>query len=842
MPHEDFILPYYYYRLTTAEIIRIVVEVIFGKGGERMSIFGRWFGKRARVSHGRLPETDAAPEKALANRYSGALQQDLGNAIAHQNAGQLTEAEHIYMNVLAVTPRDFNALHLLGVLYHQRGEHERAAAQIQEALLVNPTDAIAYSNLGECKRALSDYREAQNCYEKAMSLMPDWATPHFNLGNLYRSQKKFDAARTCFEKAISLEPEMVEANYELGKLLEQDGSGHGAKLCYEKVVKISPRHKLCHFSLGNLLRTLGDNELAEQHLNKVLELDKACVPALINLGNMLNERAACSEARVLLQDAVTLSPESFEAHLSLGLVLRKLLLFDAALVHFESAHKLRPKSTDAMMELGNVRVDRGEHQLAVKYYETVANANPGDLRAQWASAIATLAPFYATEGEVTKARSAFSDRMRRLDSLLGPEASKRASEFVGGLQPFLLAYHNYPNRDLLAIYGRICTRLMAEWLNAQGVLRPASAERKSEGRISLGIVSAHISDHSVWNAIVKGFVSNFDRSKFRLEIFYLGDHVDHETRYAMGVVDSFEFGVRSLPQWANLVSSRGLDALIYPEIGMDATTLRMASMRLAPLQLAWWGHPETTGLPTMDYYLTADYLEPPDAVDNYTERLVKLPNLGCHVGSSEIADVDPMLPEMGVDVTVPVFLCPGVPFKYSPGDDIVFVEIAKRVKRCKFVFFTYRRANLSMRLRERFGAAFTRAGLDANNYFVFLPWQNRDMFYGIMRRADVFLDTIGFSGFNTAMQGIECGLPIVTREGLFMRGRLASGPLKKMGMLELIAQSNEDYVEIAARLASDRPYRDDIRRRMMRERSVLFNDLAPVRALEEFLDSVVQKS
>ncbi len=97
------------------------------------------------------------------------------------------------------------------------------------------------------------------------------------------------------------------------------------------------------------------------------------------------------------------------------------------------------------------------------------------------------------------------------------------------------------------------------------------------------------------------------------------------------------------------------------------------------------------------------------------------------------------------------------------------------------------------------------------------------------------LDTIGFSGFNTAMQAVESALPIVTIEGRFMRGRLASGILRRMGLHELVAPSTEEYATIAARLARDGEYRKSVRRRIEAARHVLFDDDAPIRAMEAFL-------
>jgi predicted O-linked N-acetylglucosamine transferase (SPINDLY family) len=151
------------------------------------------------------------------------------------------------------------------------------------------------------------------------------------------------------------------------------------------------------------------------------------------------------------------------------------------------------------------------------------------------------------------------------------------------------------------------------------------------------------------------------------------------------------------------------------------------------------------------------------------------------------------------------------------------------------VFFTHWTQALSAKLRQRLERAFAQEGLDFGRYVTFLPWLTRPAFFGLMQRADVFLDTIGFSGFNTALQAIQCGLPVVTLQGRFLRGRLASGILRRIGLDELVAQDEDGYVALAARLARDAAYRAQVRRRIEANRGLLFEDAAPVRALEEFL-------
>jgi predicted O-linked N-acetylglucosamine transferase (SPINDLY family) len=97
------------------------------------------------------------------------------------------------------------------------------------------------------------------------------------------------------------------------------------------------------------------------------------------------------------------------------------------------------------------------------------------------------------------------------------------------------------------------------------------------------------------------------------------------------------------------------------------------------------------------------------------------------------------------------------------------------------------------------------------------------------------LDTTGFSGFNTAMQAVEAGTPIIAMKGAFMRGRFASAILRRMELDELVAASANDYVDIASRIGRDAAYRRELRERIAGRRAILFNDEAPVRALEAFL-------
>jgi protein O-GlcNAc transferase len=360
--------------------------------------------------------------------------------------------------------------------------------------------------------------------------------------------------------------------------------------------------------------------------------------------------------------------------------------------------------------------------------------------------------------------------------------------------------------------------------------------------IRLGIVSQYFWKHSVWDALLKGWIQQLDRTRISIHAFYLGARQDEETLLARSHVSCFREGPLDMRQWVEAIIDEQLDIIIYPEVGMDPLTAQLAALRLAPVQVATWGHPETTGLPTIDYYLSAELLEPANAHEHYSEQLILLPHLGSYYTPASISPVAPDLQSLDIDEDAALLICPGVPFKYIPAYDHVLPEIALKLGRCRFIFFTHRLSHLSDKLRERIAIAFRMSGLAADDFVTFIPWQDSARFFGLLERADVFLDTIGFSGFNTAMQAVQCGIPIVTRESAFLRGRLAGGILKRLGIAELIAQSEKEYVAVAVQLAQDAAYRAQIRQRIARSRPVLFDDAAPIRAMEAFFSDVVLRS
>ena len=145
--------------------------------------------------------------------------------------------------------------------------------------------------------------------------------------------------------------------------------------------------------------------------------------------------------------------------------------------------------------------------------------------------------------------------------------------------------------------------------------------------IRVGIVSGFFYGHTVWKILVKGWLSQLDRRRFRLFGYHTGRVADIETDVARSLCERFVQGPKLLGDWNREILADRPHAIIYPEIGIDPTAAQLAKLRLAPVQCTAWGHPTTSGYPTIDYFLTAERMEPVDGAQHYTEKLVPLPNL-----------------------------------------------------------------------------------------------------------------------------------------------------------------------------------------------------------------------
>jgi protein O-GlcNAc transferase len=742
----------------------------------------------------------------------------LPQAVAMHKAGRLDEAAKVYLEILSTLPRDFDATHLLGVVALQQGRFEAAQKLINAALFINPNDAAAMGNLGTSYMRNGQLEPALQWFEFALRIQPDSPVALTNAGTALHHMGRSRDAIPLLRRAHAADPGSYALCNLLGACLIKNGDPREAAALFEAATKAEPNNAEGWANLSVALNALGQHASARECADKAVSLKPQSSTALGALGAAQFDQGRLAEAIESYRQGVALPAPSVQM----------------------------------LLDFSNALLASGLNEEAIEQLQRAVNLDGKNLTTRWALAVAQLKPIYKSETDIMLSRQNFAKAVDDVATWYrNSDGIKEPFNAVGVSQPFYLAYQPYNNRDLLSRYGALCALWMTDLtseLNERG--KTEDTAHTSAGRLRIGIASAHIHEHSVWNAITRGWVYNIDQTRFELHLFQLGPTSDDETERARLAVPHFEDKPTSLSAWMQAIRSKNLDVLIYPDIGMNPLTAQLASSRLAPVQAASWGHPETTGLATMDLYISAEALEPANASQNYSERLVTLPNLGVYVEPLSPASAKASLRSLGLPTNEPLLLCPGAPFKYSPLCDDVWVAIAKKLRKRLFqrdtggrlVFFRSRSDSIDRLLESRLRAAFEQADVGFDEHVSIIPTLDRARFYGLMRESALMLDTLGFSGFNTAIQAIECDLPVLAFEGDFMRGRLASAIMRQLELHELVATTKEEFIEKAIELAGDSRRLKRLRGEIVKRRNVLFRDLAPVRALERHLTDAVARS
>jgi predicted O-linked N-acetylglucosamine transferase (SPINDLY family) len=238
----------------------------------------------------------------------------------------------------------------------------------------------------------------------------------------------------------------------------------------------------------------------------------------------------------------------------------------------------------------------------------------------------------------------------------------------------------------------------------------------------------------------------------------------------------------------------------------------------------------------MDYFISSRWLETDKADEHYTERLVRLANLGTYYYRPRLSQPRRAREFFGLDDHQHVYLCPQTLFKLHPEFDPLLGEILRRDPRGTLVLLEGRQPQWTQLLRDRF----ERTMPDVASRVRFLPGQSSADFLQLNAVADVLLDPPHFGGGNTSYEGLAVGTPIVTLPGPYLRSRITLAMYRKMGVMDCVASSNEDYVNLAVQLGSEPEARRAMSAKIFQASDVLFEDPAEVREFERFLSWAVE--
>jgi tetratricopeptide (TPR) repeat protein/2-polyprenyl-3-methyl-5-hydroxy-6-metoxy-1,4-benzoquinol methylase len=313
-------------------------------------------------------------------RTSGSATSDVAQlfalAVRHHQAGQLTDAESFYRQVLALDQKHASALHNLGLIGIQVGRLDLGAEMIARAVAVNDRLPEWHYNLAFALVGLGRSTEAIAHYRKAIVLKPDYAEAHMNLGNAFKLAGQLDQATACYQEVIALQPGAMEAHYNIANVWAAQGAWEKAADAYERALALKPDFAEAHTHFGIVLNAQGKRTEAAARHRRALDLNPNLAEAYVNLGKLLESEGEREAAVEQYRQALARNPNHAQAHNNLGVVLMADGNVDAAIASYQRALALKPDLSEARNNLGILLLAKGQLDEATGCFQASLAAKP----------------------------------------------------------------------------------------------------------------------------------------------------------------------------------------------------------------------------------------------------------------------------------------------------------------------------------------------------------------------------------------------------------------------------------------------------------------------------------
>lgn len=655
----------------------------------------------------------------------------------------------------------------------------------------------------------------------------------YTLANIFQDLHRRKDAIASYRNAIEASPGLIEAYNNLALALEAEGELDHAIEVLRDALKRRPRYFSGQLNLARLLRRMHHYPEAIGHCERAMALDANSIAPLVELGRIHFASRNIRAAIAWLRRAIEKRPDTHQVHRLLG----KYLLGDGqpefAYAHLRNAIEAGMTQNAILMEMANACLHSGRIEEARTWYARILTQEPNSLHAIVNEAL-SLPMVYETKANLIQERERYRRGLQRLTAHVPDYIHHPMQARLAAAQRtnFFLAYQGMNDLALQVEYGKFVQSFLSGCIPP----RPQETSTLGSNKTRIGFVSRFFRTCTVGNYF-KSWITLLEKNRFFVATYSLTTEADTLTQDIAAASDIFRTVSGSLAEIAEILAHDKLDVLIYPELGMDGVTFALATQRLAPIQCCGWGHPVTTGLATIDYFISCEDMEPPDATAHYSERLVLLPGIGTGYPRPKrppaVTRREVGLPEGRI-----LFLVPQSLFKIHPDNDDLFIQVLKCNEQAMIVAFEDHYPTNTAVFRKRFGAKLRSAGMMMEERLLLLGTRAHEAYLQINAQCDAMLDSLYWSGGNTTLDALSCGLPVVTLPGELMRGRQSMAILGQIGMQELVAGDIDDYIAIAARLANDETLRTRLRETILQRIDKVFGQSSGITALQQFLEGL----
>lgn len=670
-----------------------------------------------------------------------AVAEVFSQALRLHQSGQLAEAERLYTIILQNQPDHSDGLHLAGLLAYQTGRNALAVTLIRKAVAQQSESPLYNANFATVLKASGNLSEAERFSRRAIALMPESAASYFNLSNTLAGRGQHDEALAGYRRTHLIDPAFNEARFKEGTVLAQLGRPGEAVAVLADGLRRQPDSLMFLYQMAVVLWNAGRPEESIAAYRRALAVAPDNGRAWADLGNALMRQGRGGEALQAYRRAMRLMPTDAAVANDGGLLYLRHFALATARDVFRRAIASDPANPLPYNNLSASARNQGHQQEAMVLLRRASALVPGD------------------------------------DKVYGN---------------MLLTMLYQPDAD----HERIRDAHI-EWASRRAPAEPAppfAASRDGERRLRIGYVSPDFRNHAA-AFYLRPLLEAHDRSRFDLVCYAEVANPDGVTETFRALADGWvDTTALSDQAMAERVRADGIDVLVDLAGHTANNRLRAFALRAAPVQVTWFGYGCTTGLPTMDYFLTDHWMVPEGTEHLYVERVWRLPEvMRCYAPPDDAPAVGP-LPALGTRRIT--FASLNSFFKVTPVVVELWARVLRRVPDSTLLVVSQ---NPAEDIERRFAAH----GIGRERLRIVTGHLSMAGFMELHNQIDVALDPFPHTGATTTFHSLWMGVPVVTLKGPHSTQRGSSGILEPLGLSELAADSLDGYLDVAVRLAAD---------------------------------------
>jgi len=622
-------------------------------------------------------------------------------------------------------------------------------------------------------------------------------TPAGEYGQLQQALAHFQAgalpkAELACLQVLKKIPNLAPALHLLGVIEYSSGRAEAAVEHIRRAAALSPGADI-YTNLGNALKSLGRLDEAADAFRWVLTMEKETASAHVNLGAVLQAQGKFDEAVASCQRAAVLEPGWAPAHYHLALAFHMAGRLELALESYQRIMLLEPGQTRVLFNIGKTLQALGRMDEAATTYAKVVALGP-----ELDEAHRNLGTVLMDMGRMEEAITSFRQAL-----------VARPDNFNANLN-LLMALHyatGYSPEAVFAEYQAFAARFEAPLRSGW---HPHDNVRDSGRKVRIAYVSGDFREHAV-SCFFEPILRQHDRSQFELFCYYNYGVADKTTERIRVLADHWcACSGLSDDELAQRIRDDGIDILMDLS-GLSAyNRLLTFARKPAPVQATWVGFPGTTGLTSMDYRFTDAVMDPAGLTDRYhTESLVRL---SASFTFSPAPDSPPVkqLPAMATgQITL---ACLNSVVKINQATVNLWARIMHALPSARMLLGNISTAGVRTRVLEMF----ERAGIAADRVSLQARMSLTD-YLALHNEIDLALDSFPYAGGTTTCHSLWMGVPVITLAGQTSPSRQGAAILAAAGLTELVANTEEDYVNLAVALGKDLPRLNELRQ-SMRER------------------------